>query len=404
MNEKIGFVGVGRMGGNMARQLKDCGYNVTAVYDVHSSGARELAAEIGATPCTTLAQVTAQSDVVITVVTDDAAQLAVFAESGDSLLTAAQGKTFINCATLTPAIHVEVERRAKKSGALTLEGCMASSIPQARNGTLCLMCGGDHAVFEPALYCYHCEFCLSGHHNVCANLRFMSNPGEPGFFREIANIPVRNLIAIPATLGLEQATLVEPLAVALHSMQFAALQSGETAAVFGVGPIGLLTVIVLKLAGAGRVWAIDPVAHRLELARAVGADAVIDSMTVDPVQQILKETGGRGVDVAIDCGGKDGSINQCINATCNAGRVVVTAIPSEILVPLAFHPLRRKEIVLFNVRRSNHESAAALEILLQHTARFARLITHTRPLEDIGGAFALLEKYEDGVGKIVITP
>ena len=263
---------------------------------------------------------------------------------------------------------------------------------------------GDRAVFEPALYCYHCEFCLSGHHNVCANLRFMSNPGEPGFFREIANIPVRNLIAIPATLSLEQATLVEPLAVALHSMQFAALQSGETAAVFGVGPIGLLTVIVLKLAGAGRVWAIDPVAHRLELARAVGADAVIDSTATDPVQQILKETGGRGVDVAIDCGGKDGSINQCINATRNAGRVVVTAIPSEILVPLAFHPLRRKEIALFNVRRSNHESAAALEMLLEHTPRFARLITHTRPLEDIGGAFALLEKYEDGVGKIVITP
>jgi L-iditol 2-dehydrogenase len=263
---------------------------------------------------------------------------------------------------------------------------------------------GDRAAFEPAIYCYHCEFCLSGHHNVCANLRFMSNPGDPGFFRDIANIPAKNLIAIPATLTLEQATLVEPLAVALHSMQFAALQSGETAAVFGVGPIGLLTVIALKLAGAGRVWAVDPVAHRLELARAVGADAVIASTALDPVRQILQDTGGRGVDMAIDCGGKDGSINQCINATRNAGRVVVTAIPSEVLVPLAFHPLRRKEIALFNVRRSNHESGAALQMLMAHMPRFARMITHTRPLEDIGRAFALLENYEDGVGKIVITP
>jgi L-iditol 2-dehydrogenase len=65
--------------------------------------------------------------------------------------------------------------------------------------------------------------------------------------------------------------------------------------------------------------------------------------------------------------------------------------------------MRRKEMALFNVRRSNHESAAALRMLLEHTAKFARLITHTRPLEDIGGAFALLERYEDGVGKIVIT-
>ena len=79
----------------------------------------------------------------------------------------------------------------------------------------------------------------------------------------------------------------------------------------------------------------------------MGADVGIDSTAIEPVQQILKDTGGRGVDVAIDCGGKDGSINQCINATRNAGRVVVTAIPSEIFVPLAFHPLRRKGTIFF---------------------------------------------------------
>ena len=136
------------MGGNMARRLKDCGYTITAVYDAHAPAAAELAAEIGAAPCTTLAGVTAAADIIFTVVTDDAAQLKVFAESGDSLLTGATGKIFINCATLTPKVHVEVERRAVKAGALTLEGCMASSIPQARNGTLYLMCGGDRATFD----------------------------------------------------------------------------------------------------------------------------------------------------------------------------------------------------------------------------------------------------------------
>lgn len=143
MNEKIGFVGVGRMGGNMARRLKDCGYTLTAVYDAHAPAPAALAAELGAQHAARLADVTAAADVVFTVVTDDAAQLAVFAESGDSLLTGAQGKTFVNCATVTPAVHVEVERRAKRAGAVSLEGCMASSIPQARNGTLYLMCGGD---------------------------------------------------------------------------------------------------------------------------------------------------------------------------------------------------------------------------------------------------------------------
>jgi len=148
MSEKIAFVGVGRMGGNMARRLKDCGYAVTAVYDAHAPSAAALAQELGATQATRLAAVTAAADVIFTVVTDDAAQLAVFAETGDSLLNGARGKTFINCATITPAVHVEVERRAKAAGAVSLEGCMASSIPQARNGTLYLMCGGDRAAFE----------------------------------------------------------------------------------------------------------------------------------------------------------------------------------------------------------------------------------------------------------------
>ncbi|MBI4625696.1 MAG: NAD(P)-dependent oxidoreductase [Verrucomicrobia bacterium] len=146
-SERIAFVGVGRMGANMARRLKDCGYAVTAVYDVNTAGADALAAEIGATSARTLAGVTAAADVVFTVVTDDTAQLGVFAESGDSLLNGATGKTFVNCATITPATHVEVERRARAAGAATLEACMASSIPQARNGTLYLMCGGETSVF-----------------------------------------------------------------------------------------------------------------------------------------------------------------------------------------------------------------------------------------------------------------
>src|SRR6185436_7291283 len=143
MPEKIAFVGVGRMGANMARRLKDCGYPVTAIYDVHTPSAASLAQEIGAAQAKRLAEVTAAADVIFTVVTDDAAQLAVFATTGDSLLTGASGKTFVNCATITPATHVEVERRAKAAGAISLEGCMASSIPQARAGTLYLMCGGE---------------------------------------------------------------------------------------------------------------------------------------------------------------------------------------------------------------------------------------------------------------------
>jgi len=148
MKPKIGIVGAGRMGANMARHLVDQGYNVAAVYDIYTQVAEELAQEIGAQCASNLPSVTAAADVVITVVTDDNAMRDIFKTQGDTLLTNAEGTTFINCATLSPEVHQEVEKSAQAAGAKSLEAAMASSIDQARNGTLYLMIGGDEAVFN----------------------------------------------------------------------------------------------------------------------------------------------------------------------------------------------------------------------------------------------------------------
>lgn len=152
MGERIGFVGVGRMGANMARRLKDVGENVTAVYDVRRGAASALADELGCDAPETLAGVTAASDIIVTVVTDDAAMRRIFAPASkaDSLLKGARGRIFINCATVSPSVHRDVERAARRSGASSLTACMASSITQAREGALYLMCGGDPRTFGRA--------------------------------------------------------------------------------------------------------------------------------------------------------------------------------------------------------------------------------------------------------------
>jgi 3-hydroxyisobutyrate dehydrogenase-like beta-hydroxyacid dehydrogenase len=152
--QRVGFVGVGRMGANMARHLRDDGYTLSAVYDVRREEAESVASELECQASENLAAVTASSDTIITVVTDDDDMRQIFSESGDSLLTEAGGKIFVNCATVTPNIHVEVEALAEKAGAESLEACMASSITQARDGTLYLMCAGREAVYrrmEPLL-------------------------------------------------------------------------------------------------------------------------------------------------------------------------------------------------------------------------------------------------------------
>ncbi len=261
---------------------------------------------------------------------------------------------------------------------------------------------GDEAALEPAIYCYHCEFCMRGRHNLCSHIRFLSQPTDPGFFRDYVNLPARNLLPKPSGVSLKELTLFEPLAVVLHSMEFVQLRTGEDAVVFGAGAIGAMTVAALKMSGARRVYVVDPVPHRRDLALAMGADVVIDPLQVSAGKEILRETNGRGVDVAIDCATKNGSMNEALISVRNAGRVVITGIPSEPEPSLKFHVARRKELAIYNVRRSNHESDLALRVLATEARRFAPLLTHTLPLEKIQDAFTMLEHYADGVGKVCI--
>jgi 3-hydroxyisobutyrate dehydrogenase len=207
MTERIGFVGVGRMGANMARRLRECGFPVTAVYDVRASAAQEIAKELGAEACRSLARVTELSDVIITVVTDDKSMRAIYTPKGDSLLTKAKGKVFINCATISPQVHVEVERLAKKAKAESLEACMASSITQAREGSLYLMCGGNEQTFKrvrPIL------------EKLSSSMRYVGKAGQAANVKALVNM-VMNIntaglaegLGLGAALGLDLAMLRE---------------------------------------------------------------------------------------------------------------------------------------------------------------------------------------------------
>jgi 3-hydroxyisobutyrate dehydrogenase len=197
----IGFVGVGRMGANMARRLKDRRFHVTAVYDTNRAVATALAADLGCAASQNLSEVTAESDVIFTVVTDDNAMREIFSGSGDNLLINAGGKLFINCATISPQVHVDVEKLATKAGAQTLEACMASSITQAREGSLYFMCGGSEEAFRKA------EPILK---ELGSTVLFIGKAGEAAKVKALVNM-VMNIntaglaegLALGAALGLD---------------------------------------------------------------------------------------------------------------------------------------------------------------------------------------------------------
>ena len=213
----IGFVGVGRMGANMARRLKDRSakgrirrgehLHVTAVYDCDRKVATELATELGCAAAQDLSEVTAESDVIFTVVTDDNAMRNIFCEASDNLLVNARGKLFINCATISPQVHVDVEKLAEEAGAESIEACMASSITQAREGKLYLMCSGNEKAFRKA------EPILK---ELASTVRFIGRAGEAAKIKALVNI-VMNIntaglaegLALGAALGLDLTMLRE---------------------------------------------------------------------------------------------------------------------------------------------------------------------------------------------------
>lgn len=195
--EKIAFVGVGRMGANMARRLKDCGYDVTAVNDVNQEQAAELAKEIGAKHCTSLAQVTALADIIFTVIPNDTAMRDIFMAEGDNLLIESAGKIFINCATVSAGIQKEVADAAKAAGAAAIEGAMASSISQAREGKLFLMIGGEESVFQqtkPIL------------DQMSVNLKYVGEMGKASQVKALVNMVMNiNTAGLAEGLGLADA-------------------------------------------------------------------------------------------------------------------------------------------------------------------------------------------------------
>lgn len=195
---RVGMVGLGRMGANMARRLHDCGYPLPAVFDRDKSTAEALAGELGSEPAPSLEAVTRAADIILTVVTDDRAQRALYTGKKDNLLLSkTRGKVFINCATVSPQVHRDLEKliTAKQAGAL--EGCMASSIPQARAGTLYLMVGGKKRTFQKV------ESLLA---DLSSSMRYIGPAGTAAEVKALVNMVMNmNTAALAEGLGLGEA-------------------------------------------------------------------------------------------------------------------------------------------------------------------------------------------------------
>lgn len=261
---------------------------------------------------------------------------------------------------------------------------------------------GRRVAVEPGIPCMRCEWCRGGHYNVCRAMFFPGGPGCDGAFAEYIAVDHAFCFPVPEGMDAPTAAMIEPLAVALHTVELAEIRPGDSVAIFGLGPIGLLTAQVARLAGALPIHGADLLAYRVAAAARHGVDHAHNATQGDPAAAIVAATGGRGVDVAIDCTNRAAGIALAVRAARPAGRCVLTGISGNEEDPLPVSDARRKELTLRWCRRFRFNYPAAIALLAAGRVDVAALITHSLPLERTAEAFAMVSETRDGVLKVSI--
>ena len=261
---------------------------------------------------------------------------------------------------------------------------------------------GQLVSVEPGISCGKCESCLQGHPNLCPNVRFCGTPPIDGVFAEYTVLPAENCFPLPEGFGPVEGAMLEPLGIAIHTVDLANLKAGQTVAVLGAGPIGLLVAAVAKAAGASQILMTEPLAHRRQFALEYIADAALNPETVDVVTEIKQLTGGRGVDVAFEAAGESDTPQQAAAMARIGGKVIVAGIPTDDTMNMNASTVRHKGLTIKIVRRMKHTYPRAIRLVQTGMVDVKSLATHQFPLERIDEAFDLVAGYRDGVLRAMI--
>ena len=266
---------------------------------------------------------------------------------------------------------------------------------------------GDRVTFDSTVYCGQCEFCLQGDINLCNNRQVIGvSCGDfrrAGAFAEYVVVPQRITYHLPEELEFQEAAMLEAVSVALHAVRVSEMKGGETALVIGAGMIGLLTLQAAKAAGASQVLIADIDRSRLERAEKLGADATLLLSGTELVEEILRRTGGRGVDLVLEAVGRDETIAASIASVRKGGTVTLIGnISPQVKIPLQV--VVSRQIRLQGSCASSGEYPEAMELLANGKIKVKPLITAVAPLSDGPRWFARLHAGEPNLMKVVLDP
>jgi L-iditol 2-dehydrogenase len=261
---------------------------------------------------------------------------------------------------------------------------------------------GQSVAVEPALPCHHCDQCLSGRPHTCRTLKFLGCPGQiPGCLSEFLVMPAECCLPIDGKITLQQGVLCEPFAIGVYAVEQSALASQMTAAILGAGPIGLSCLAAAGVQGARRVYMTEIIPERVAIAQQAGADWVGNPKSDDIVAKITSFH-PEGLDVVYECAGQQETIDQALKLLKPGGTLLLIGIPREDKIYFCPDLMRRKEITVINVRRQNHCTQKAIDLVAEKKVSIDYMITHTFDFEHTAEAFELVASYRDGVVKALI--
>jgi L-iditol 2-dehydrogenase len=261
---------------------------------------------------------------------------------------------------------------------------------------------GQRVAIDPAIPDGTCRACRDGYRNLCPHVRFSGHGGTDGSMREFMAWPSELLHPLPDELSARDGAMLEPLGVAVHSIDLGHLPFAGTAAVIGCGPIGLLTIQLLRVSGAESVVAFDPRRHRREAAAKLGADQVADPGELGPEFDGLRDLVGDGVDVAFEIAGGDAGVGLAMHATRPGGRVTLGGIPDDDRIRFGASAARRKGLTIAMVRRMNEVYERAISLVAGGQVDTGTLVTDRFGLDDTAAAFGTAAR-RDGL-KVIVEP
>ena len=259
---------------------------------------------------------------------------------------------------------------------------------------------GSLVAVDPAQPCGRCEMCTKGNPNLCRRLHFCGLFPDSGSLCQWMHMPAHTCFPVPASIDDASAALLEPLGVALHSVDLARIQVADSVAILGSGPIGLYILQLVKLSGAKPIFISDKFSWRLELAQRY--DAVPINCDEDPVEAVMEATHGRGVDVAIEAAWAGQAVQQAMEMTRLGGRLVLVGIPGDDNMAIKHSTARRKGLTIRFSRRMKHTYPRTIHLVENGMIDVIGIVSHRFPLVQTPGAYAMNAAYQEHVVKVII--